>query len=188
MGDRKALIALDFDGVVADTNAVKARWIREHLNLEVDPLRCNRTQCVPLIGEDAYRHLSDAVYSRRLTQSTPPMIGLSAALRTLSSRFGFIILTARRALSVKAAEEWLVLQDVRDYFDQMLSSEGQAKIDLAGAMDAIALVDDDVRHLRDNRHVEIRRYLFRSPIDDPVPENVQIIRVASWSDMVQSLS
>ncbi len=61
---RRPAIGLDYDGIIADTNRVKARWIREHLGVEVEPWRCDRTRCVPIIGASAYESMGEVVYER----------------------------------------------------------------------------------------------------------------------------
>ena len=57
-------LAIDFDGTIADTNRVKAAWILDKLGVVVEPWRCDRTSCVPIIGAAAYEEMSDHVYER----------------------------------------------------------------------------------------------------------------------------
>lgn len=187
MHDGREFIAIDFDGVVADTNSVKARWIKEHLGLEVEALRCNRTQCVPMIGEEAYEKLSLAVYGRGLTLKTPEVPGMAAAVEELSRRWRLAILTARGSASIAAATEWLELHGVHGYFEDIMSCEVRAKVDAAHEIRARSLVDDDLRHLLVPRHSEIQRLLFRSPTDDLMPSSVRITPVNSWVNLVQWL-
>lgn len=63
----RLIVAVDYDGTIADTNREKAKWIEANLGIAVSPWHCDRTDCVPIIGEEAYRRLGDWVYERPST-------------------------------------------------------------------------------------------------------------------------
>jgi hypothetical protein len=47
----RLIIAVDYDGTIANTNAEAMKWIKTHVGRYVEPWQCNRTDCVPLIGK-----------------------------------------------------------------------------------------------------------------------------------------
>ena len=48
-------LAIDFDGTIADTNRVKGRLNLGKLGIVVEPWRCDRTHCVPIISRAGLR-------------------------------------------------------------------------------------------------------------------------------------
>lgn len=50
----RLIIAVDYDGTIANTNAEAVKWIKTHVGRDVEPWQCNRTDCVPLIGKSPY--------------------------------------------------------------------------------------------------------------------------------------
>jgi hypothetical protein len=141
-------IALDYDGVIADTNQVKSDWIAGTLGLDVPPWLCNRTECVPLIGLENYNRMSPIVYGREASLRAQPMPGVLEAVHTLRQMYRLAIVTARTEEQVQWTREWLAQQGIEDAFEGIHSSSGGiAKADILRQLGAIALIEDDVRHL-----------------------------------------
>lgn len=142
------LIALDYDGVIADTNQVKSEWIAEHLGMDVPPWLCDRTECVPIIGLENYAQMSPVVYGREASQRARPLPGAVEAIQSLRRTCRLAIVTARTAEQIQWVREWLAHQGIEDAFEGVYSSSGgMAKADIVRRLGAIALVEDDVRHL-----------------------------------------
>ena len=99
------MFALDYDGTIADTNAVKSQWIRDHLGKKIEPYNCDRTWCVPLIGEDNYNRMSNVVYDRRHSLSAFPVPGAPNALKIISGHGPVYVITARDSTNAPFAEE-----------------------------------------------------------------------------------
>jgi putative restriction endonuclease len=76
-------IGIDFDGTIADTNQVKAQWIKKKLGIDLPPPKCDRSQCVPIIGLDNYEKMAAFVYDEAGTHAAPPVSG---ALKALEGR------------------------------------------------------------------------------------------------------
>jgi len=47
------IIAIDFDGTIANTGMVKAKYLRDNFGVIVPAEGCNRTIYLPLIGDSA---------------------------------------------------------------------------------------------------------------------------------------
>ena len=142
------IIAIDYDGTIADTNGEKARWVAEYLGISVDPWQCSRTECVPIIGEEAYTRMGNYVYERESTLRAVEVPGSLEAIRRLASTAELHIITARPESRIVYAREWLEKHAVLDCFAGIdTSSGGPSKGDLCSAIKADFLIDDDVRHL-----------------------------------------
>src|SRR6185503_11927716 len=63
----RLILAVDYDGTIANTHAEAVKWIKTQLGRDVEPWQCNRTDCVPLIGKSPYEEMNDYVYEREST-------------------------------------------------------------------------------------------------------------------------
>ena len=119
-------IGLDYDGTIADTNALKSAWIRQNLGLEVPPWRTDRTLCVSLIGLEAYERMGKVVYSPTMTMQADEVPGAAAAIRELSCRYRLYIVTARNQEQIASCRAWLEKRGMARYIAGYLSSAERA--------------------------------------------------------------
>jgi hypothetical protein len=179
------IIALDYDGVIADTNQIKSDWIAENLGLDVPPWLCDRTECVPIIGLENYNRMSPIVYGREASLRAQPVPGALEAVRALQRTYRLIIVTARTTEQIQWTREWLRQQRVEDAFGDILSSSGGiAKAEIVRQIGAIALIEDDVRHLL--KWPEIR--FVRIHLSPHVQGNASEPGIAAASDWPMALS
>jgi len=181
-----ALVALDYDGVIADTNRVKSAWIARELGMDVPPGKCDRTRCTPIIGEEPYTRMSHYVYDREASLAAQPVPGALQGIAALRRAHRLAIVTARRGNSVDWAREWLARHGIADAFEDILSSHERVKVKMARELGAIALVDDDARHLRPHPEIEIVR-LHYSPFPGSGVGEPGIVTVADWAGIVGAL-
>ena len=64
------IIGIDFDGTIADTNQVKAEWIKKKLRIDLPPSKCDRSQSVPIIGLENYKKWPSSFMTR--PEPAPP--------------------------------------------------------------------------------------------------------------------
>ena len=187
MSDRSSIFGVDYDGTIANTNLIKARWIREHLHIEVAPWQCDRTSCVSLIGEHNYKRMCDAVYERELSERTPPVQGALDALKALGEQGKVYIVTARLPHRVAYAREWLVQHGVADCVHNCLSSSGTDKQTICGEHGMSVLIDDDERHLTCIVSGCVKRILLKPGLVGQlsVPDTVTLCR--SWDEVLSSV-
>ena len=140
-------VAIDFDGTIADTNALKSQWIRDHLGRDIPRYLCDRTSCVPLIGEDAYNDLSRWVYAEEATLILEPVAEAIEALNQLAQTGDFHVITARDETNLRFAEAWLERHCVLKLARSVLATRSRSKEDVLRELGCDALVDDDARHL-----------------------------------------
>lgn len=187
MSDLSCVFGVDYDGTIANTNLIKARWIWEQLQIEVGPWQCDRTSCVPLIGEQNYKRMCDAVYERELSERAPPVQGALDALKALSKQGKVYIVTARVPHRLTFAREWLVQHRVADCVSDCLSSFGTDKQTICGSHGVGVLIDDDERHLTRIASGRVKRILLKPGLVGHlgVPDSVTLCR--SWDEVLSSV-
>ena len=186
MSDRSCVFGVDYDGTIANTNVIKARWIWEQLQVELAPWQCDRTSCVALIGEQNYKRMCDAVYERELSERAPPVQGALDALKALSKLGKVYVVTARVPHRVTFAREWLVQHCVADCVSDYLSSSGTDKQTICGSHGVGVLIDDDERHLT-SISGRVKRILLKPGLVGHlfVPDSVTLCR--SWDEVLSSV-
>jgi len=184
---RMPCLGIDYDATIADTNSVKATWIREHLGLEVSPWQCDRTTCVPIIGLENYEAMSLVVYERDYTLVAAPIAGALDALRTLSLHSSVYIITARPPHRIAFAKTWLAEHGAADTISNIVSSAATDKQALCREHGVNVLVDDDVRHLVHLSEQGTRAILFKPGFDGEsvIPAGVTLCR--SWDEVMAAL-
>jgi phosphoglycolate phosphatase-like HAD superfamily hydrolase len=180
-------IALDYDGVIADTNQVKSDWIAETLSLDVPPWLCNRTECVPIIGLENYNRMSPIVYGREASLRARPVPGVLEALQTLRQMYRLAIVTARTEEQIQWTGEWLAAQGIEDAFEGIHSSSGgMTKAEIVCQLGAIALIEDDVRHLLKAPEVQFAR-IHLAPHLEIGTSHPGIITAGDWAAVLSVL-
>jgi hypothetical protein len=181
------ILALDYDGVIADTNQVKSDWIAENLGQNVPPWLCNRTECVPIIGLENYNRMSPIVYGRGASLRARPVPGVLQAVQTLRQVYRLIIVTARTEEQIHWTREWLAQTGIADAFEDIHSSSGGiAKAEIVHQLGAVALVEDDVRHLLKFPEVPFAR-IHLAPQWADAHSDSGIVTVSDWQGVVSAL-
>lgn len=179
-------LALDYDGLIADTNRLKSEWIATELGREVPPWRCDRTQCVPLIGLEDYERMSGFVYGPKAWPVVEPTAGALAGLTELARTYRLFIVTARTPEQIRWTKEWLARRGIEGLFEGIHSSVGRTKAQIARQLSALALVDDDARHLRSTEETPYGRLLY-APDAHEAENEPGIIRVRDWLAIVATV-
>ncbi len=181
------ILAIDYDGTIADSNAEKVKWIRDNLNWEIPVWLCNKTECVPRIGETVYEAMGNDVYERERTLQAPAVPGVLAALRTLAMTNELHVVTARPSRRIAFAEEWLTERGIVHLFRGIHSAHETAKTDICRRIGAHILIDDDERHLTSTDLPGLSRMLLQCGRNDTpqVPEGVLFLK--GWPDVVASI-
>jgi hypothetical protein len=141
------VIAIDYDGTIGNTNQEKANWILAHLGRIVSPWDCDRTNCVPIIGLEAYEAMGEDVFDRERTIQANEVPGALDALRRLAIMADLFIVTARAEPRLSYAREWLASKGVLPCIKDIRSSKGTTKAAICAEIGADMLIDDDARHV-----------------------------------------
>lgn len=179
------IIAIDYDGTISATNHEKVKWIATHLGKTVSPWECNRTNCVPIIGIDAYTSMGAFVYERESTLQADEVPGALDALRVLSRKAQLYVVTARPQRRIPFAREWLETHGVLSCVKDVRSSEGSSKAAVCSALDAGILIDDDLRHLRDAKAGRLVRVLLQHGREGQFHSRQDISFCRNWGDVLQ---
>jgi 5'(3')-deoxyribonucleotidase len=174
------VLALDFDGVIVGTNLVKSRWLAEHRGLQVAPWRADRTNCVPLIGEDSYRELNRAVYTREMCRAAPPVPGVRRALPRLAARHRLYVVTARRDHLVDWTGQWLESHGLAGCIRRVIAAGGRPKAEILAEIQADALLEDDVRHLEPLRGSRVAGFHYAPNLRVPHRRRDGVTQVRTW--------
>jgi len=157
------IVALDFDGTVADTNFVKSEWIKNNLGLNIPPYQCDRTSCVPIIGIENYNKMGQDVYSKSHTPNIPIVSGCVEGIAKLKSIGQLFIITARTGERLLAALEWLSrYQGTKGLSVIGVDTNLYSKLVKCRENDASVLIDDDERHLHNSQKFGIYGILFKN--------------------------
>jgi len=179
------IVAIDYDGTIADTNRQKVKWIRARLGIDVAPWECNRTDCVPLIGIEAYEEMGREIYERESSLAAPEVPGALRALRGLACRAEVHIVTARPPRIMDFSREWLQRKGVFECLSGIVSSEGSTKSDICAAIGARVLIDDDSRHLRDVEAEGLTRIYLQEGREKAPACGSGVVFCRSWAEVVR---
>lgn len=178
-------LALDFDGTIADTNTIKSILIQEKFGLTIPPWQCDYTLCVPQIGEEAYREISNVVYEEESTLATPPLDSAVETIQKLAEKFDLYLLTARPERRLVFARQWLVNHDLEQCFQGLLSSrlpDGGfiLKLEICQENQLDLLIDDDSRHLTIPGYKNILRLLMKDGYRNDLNIPKEVIIINNW--------
>jgi len=179
------IFGIDYDGTIADTNAMKAKWIKEHLNIKVHPWECDRLHCVPKIGLYNYKKMEDVIYGREWTLKAPPVKGAIKGLKELKRLGEIYIITGRSESSIRWAKEWLKKQNVLYLLRGIISASHRSKGELCQEYSIDVFIDDDERYLRKIKKKDV---LLKVLIKDGGPKKWDcpddIKYVTSWEELL----
>ncbi len=176
-------VGLDFDGTVADTNTLKTQWIKENLGIDVEPHLCDLTNCLPIIGLDAYRTMGEYVFGSAGTSAVGPIRGALEVIRRLRNMREVVIVTARTGERAEIASHWLsAYEETRGMRVIGVKTGEVSKVQRCLEEEIGVLVEDDERHLYDAREKGVHAVLLR--LDGPEDLNCDYADLCrSWADI-----
>ncbi len=171
-------VGVDYAGILADTNLIKARWIREDLGRDMPAWQCDRTSCVPVIGAEPYEAIANVVYEKEWSMQASPVAGALDAVNALSMCGKLYVVSARLAHRIAFARKWLGQRGVARLVSGFLSFAGSDKKALCTQYGLQALIDDDVHHLEGLPPERIMPILLKPGLQDEldVPAGVALCR------------
>jgi len=182
------IVAIDYDGTVADTNLEKVKWIKAHRGEDLSRWECSRTRCVPLIGINDYERMIAVVYERDSTLRAQPVPGALDAIRALAASDQVYIVTARPQRRIAFAREWLSAHGILLHIAGIETSVGSSKGEICRRIGAEALVDDDERHLQHEDIVGVRRILLHHGCPPGALSIPGVSFCTTWSQVMERLA
>lgn len=176
------IIGIDFDGTIADTNSEKSKWIQKELGMKVPPYLCDRTSCVPIIGELDYKRMCNTVYSKDITLSLPAFPSSLEVISMLQKSNKLMVITARTEETLEAAMIWLSKYPQTKNMEAIGVSKEMHKTEVCYNRGINVLIDDDERHLLDASSLGITAILFKQSAPNLSSSNVIHI-CGSWDEI-----
>lgn len=178
---------IDYDGVIADTNRVKAQWIKKNLGLRVQPWKTDRTQCVPIIGLNNYERMSQEVYGEKLSLKAPLVPGVRKALSHLHQKGKIFIVTSRTPERVGYAQKCLKKHNLDKFINGFYSfTEEGSKGTIALRYNLDFLIDDDLRHLQNSTNKKLLKIWFKNGWKGSAAKMPSDIHFAkNWGDVLK---
>ena len=136
------MFAVDFDGTVADTGALKRDWIRDRGMGEFAPWHYNRSDLARLAPDLDYGAMLDHVCCQA-TLTSRPIAGAERALAALSKAGPVYILTVRDGAWLDYAIEWLTAHGLRRFITREVSQGRRPKPEVAAELGCKVLIDDE---------------------------------------------
>ncbi len=170
--------AVDYDGVVADTNNMKREWIKEGQGLEVPAWRCDHTSCVPeILTEKQYQEMAEIVYGKDWSFKARPVPGAITGLFDLARIGAVYIVTARLPERLQWVREWLRRHALETVISRLISTEypsRRSKKDICVENEFHLLIDDDRKWVDDFADLEIPVILFKYRLPQSEQRNVRV--------------
>ena len=153
-------IAFDFDGVIADTNKEKLKWLRsKKFYIKCADKTSFYSELSQILSngevEKLYKDMSNIIFKPKTLCETEPILGAIETVKRLSKKFNIYIITARTEEMIKPIYDWLKKYNLCENIKEIISSSYELKQDICLKNNISFLCDDDVRHLIDKK-VKIR--------------------------------
>lgn len=190
----KPKFAVDYDGVIVDTNSIKAEWIKTNLALDIPSWRCDHTSLVPeIMDERQHEKMAIIVYGKDWSLKAQSIPGAIDGLHTLNRIGNIYIVTARSSQTVRWVREWLKLYELENIVRGVISTEypsKRTKKDICIKSGFHLLIDDDMGWANDFADLEIPIILFKSGLPQCEQENTKSLLppriecVNSWEEII----
>ena len=171
------IIAVDIGGTIEDTWNAKRLWFCEK-GIDIGPHPLGRIQVEEMLGQyrSLYKQMAEDVYSDNGILSHGVVSGALEALAALSEHYCIHLLSTRPKNKQNVTLAWLESVGLLAYIEGIefigntvgLETYGpsETKLQRCESLGAVALVDDDERHLTtvggENRFPYIQRILLQS--------------------------
>ena len=175
-------IALDFDGVLANTNLLKKQFAENNFGFSVPVYYCDKSSFTRLFGERNYRIMVSELYTKKMTLITPPTPGALQTIKLLSKDHELILISDRPASRLDWAKEWLLYKNILNFFRYIISSNKTQKYILCQSYKCNMLIDDDVRHLKIG-NFGFSRVLFKYGAEQKIFDDLKLDNIycaSSW--------
>ncbi len=163
---RSSVIAVDFDGIIANTLSVKHDWILQNLGKSIPECECDRTSLRLHIDQDDYDRMFAEVFTRDVTLNRlTDMPGSLQAMTALKKMCQVVVMTARTGDALQAARQWLARHEetvgleVLGFSEETISKGVMCETEHIGL-----LIDDDEGHIKSVTDKDVRGILLKVQI------------------------
>jgi uncharacterized HAD superfamily protein len=181
-------IGLDFDGVITDSDKLKAELAFELFGKKIKPEQANKKYLFSnnVLTKEEYTKVQQYAYiNDKFHNRLEEIPGAIAGLRSLLEKHEIKIITSRDGEALRLAKEWLKARDIECEMSGM--GYGVSKHSAMTGEDVF--VDDDLPKLEQLKGVVGRLILFNSRgiFAEESAEDILVERVSSWDDLLKVL-
>jgi len=181
---KPSIIAIDFDGVLADTNGLKAQLVKEQLGKLIPPGDLNRTAALSRLPVNEYNHISQLATNPARTEQTLPVEGSLEGIEQLRKQFEVKILTRRQNHHLRAAEAWVNRHAATNNLPVIGVNKEATKQDWCRRAGALVLADDDLAQVTGFEPGETLGILFAPQHHSSwITWGVKVAR--SWDELIE---
>lgn len=194
-------IAIDFDGVIADTDPLKLSFARNVLGLKCDQSMMKLNYFIQEFGVQGgkiYGNIIKGVYQTDLMLTAKVIRDAKESIAELQEQgWRCIVVTSRTgAINQESSAlywAWRFIQanDINISNNNFFSSQGDSKLAICKSTEAFALVDNDYEKLLPIIDSGLLGYLFSSSTNSMAEKenrDFRAIRVNGWLDIIKRLS
>ena len=179
----KGVIAIDFDGVIADTLSSKAKWLYDKVGVLEPSYKLCKTFFLMHYSESLYAAMQTH-FGYEDTMLALPVEESFLGVKELSNNFKIIVMTARCNDKFYWAKEWLKANGFFPFIDELISSYEKSKLEISLNRNYVCLIDNDPRHFKSTGVSEIKQILYLQCATNE-KKNTYYETACSWPEILK---
>jgi hypothetical protein len=194
-------IAIDFDGVIANSDFAKVNFARNELGLDVTEHLMKERYFIELYGGERgktlYSHIIKSVYHSKQMLRVPMMPFSREGISQLRKAGWTCVVVTSRSGSLNdngssAYWAWRFLQENKYDIEErsFINVNDKSKLDVCLALNSHGLVDDDYSKILPIIDAGLKGYLFSTQTNNNIEKESPMfhgIRVDDWNHLVRIL-
>lgn len=194
-------LAIDFDGVIADSDIAKLKFAREELGLDVSEEQIKYHYFLELFGKEKghqlYQHIIRTIYHSERMLSVPMTAYAVEGISNLTATgWMCVVVTSRngspyeKGTSAYWAWKLMNVNGIEINKKDFINVDEKSKLDACLAQNAHGLVDDDYSKLAPVIEGGMKGYLFSTKTNRYAEQEFQPFlgtRVSDWKHLVKLL-
>jgi hypothetical protein len=179
-------IAIDFDGVIANTLKQKSIWLLKNKGLHVEPELTVKSEFIARFDHSLYKEMQANV-GYEDTLDALPVDGCLGALSSIAINNHVYVLTSRPEEKLHWVEKWLSKYGFENLIEDIYSTHLMSKLKQASKLSCSALIDNDLRHLMDGHYSGVKKVLFsdvtKRGLSSHLPSDMVVAK--SWQEILE---
>ena len=178
------IIGLDFDGVIADTFPIKARFAKELFGIILDPTYSKEWHMIEkgLLTKEQYRTLATHAYQTEAGLEMPPIPNaISTAQKLIDAGHTLKIITSRNEEEARIAQLWCKQHDLAI----PMTSVGYGASKADALLGVTCYIDDDYEKLIPLTETAAKLFLFSAPHNISTSISPPVTRAHSWTEFYE---
>lgn len=186
---RKPSIAVDLGGTIEDSWAAKRTWFAVR-GFDLGARPRSRADIIKDIGGDdaLYQQMVAEVYDEANILTHDAVDGVTSAVRTLAKQFSVTIVSTRAERHRRVTLGWLGRQGIGEFVAEVvLLGTASSKLEWCLNAGAVAMIDDDIRHLELPDSYDAITLIHFSPNATRPQRTIGVVTANNWEEVVRIL-